>query len=93
MPKKRKHAEEKCSTPERRQNAQGDHKGSAQSTVESDVVNPQKQGFGDRNPIKNHEIRVEARLHRDRVAETVHPDDGGERSFPPGQFKPSIEPP
>lgn len=42
-----KHAEEKRSEPGRRQNAQGDHEGSAHSPEEFDVMNPQKQGLGE----------------------------------------------
>ena len=48
MPNELKHAKEKRSPPEKRQNAQGDHEGSAHTTDEFDAMNPQKQGLGDK---------------------------------------------
>lgn len=47
-----KHAKEKRAEPERRQNAQGDHEGSAHTPDEFDAMNPQKQGLGDRKKAK-----------------------------------------
>lgn len=43
MPNEPKPAKEKRSEPGRRQNAQGDHEGSAHTPDEFDVMNPQKQ--------------------------------------------------
>ncbi|MDT8853709.1 hypothetical protein RNZ50_01410 [Paracoccaceae bacterium Fryx2] len=45
-----KHAREKRTPPGKRQNAQGDPEGSAHSPDEFDVMNPQKQGLGDKKP-------------------------------------------
>ena len=45
-----KHASEKRTAPAHRQNAQGDHEGSAHTPDEFDVMNPQKQGLGDQKP-------------------------------------------
>jgi len=45
------YAKEKRSKPAYRQNAQGDHEGSAHTPDEFDVMNPQKQGLGDRKPV------------------------------------------
>ena len=42
-----KYAKEKRTPPNKRQNAQGDHEGSAHNPDEFDVMNPQKQGLGD----------------------------------------------
>lgn len=44
MPNEPKHAKEKRSEPAARQNAQGDHEGSAHTPDEFDAINPQKQG-------------------------------------------------
>ncbi|WP_209427960.1 hypothetical protein [Pararhodobacter sp. SW119] len=43
-----KPAKEKRPDPGQRQNAQGDHAGSAHSPEEFDVMNPQKQGLGEK---------------------------------------------
>lgn len=48
MPNEPKHAKEKRAPTPDRQNAQGDHEGSAHSPDEFDVMNPQKQGIGDK---------------------------------------------
>lgn len=48
MPNKPKHVKEKRAPTPHRQNAQGDHEGSAHSPDEFDAMNPQKQGFGDK---------------------------------------------
>ena len=45
-----KAAKEKRAEPLKRQNAQGDHEGSAHTPDEFDVMNPQKQGLGDKKP-------------------------------------------
>ena len=47
MPNEPKHAKEKRTPPENRQNAQGDHEGSAHGPDAFDAMNPQKQGLGD----------------------------------------------
>ncbi|TGD63980.1 hypothetical protein EYC08_11095 [Tabrizicola sp. WMC-M-20] len=47
MPNEPKAAKQKRPPPPDRQNAQGDHEGSAHSPDEFDVMNPQKQGVGD----------------------------------------------
>ncbi len=44
MPNEPKHAKEKRAEPASRQNAQGDHEGSAHRPDEFDAMNPQKQG-------------------------------------------------
>lgn len=44
MPNEPKPAKEKSTTPAKRQNAQGDHEGSAHGPHEFDVMNPAKQG-------------------------------------------------
>ena len=46
MANKPKHAKEKRAEPEKRQNAQGDHEGSAHTPDEFDALNPKKQGPG-----------------------------------------------
>jgi hypothetical protein len=46
MPNEPKPAKEKRTPPKERQNAQGDHEGSAHGTDAFDVMNPQKQGVG-----------------------------------------------
>lgn len=43
MPNEPKKAKEKRAEPEERQNAQGDHEGSAHSPEEFEVMNPKKQ--------------------------------------------------
>lgn len=48
MPNEPKHAKEKRAAPEKGQNSQGDHEGSAHTPDEFDVMNPQKQGLGDK---------------------------------------------
>ena len=47
-----KPAKEKRTDPGRRQNSQGDAEGSPHSPDKFDVMNPQKQGLGDRPPAK-----------------------------------------
>lgn len=42
---------EKGSPPER-QNAQGEHEGMAHTPDEFDVMNPERQGLGDRKPAE-----------------------------------------
>ncbi len=46
MPNEPKHAKEKRTEPTERQNAQGDHEGSAHTPDEFDVMNPKKQKVG-----------------------------------------------
>lgn len=48
MPNEPKHAKEKRPPTPDRQNAQGDHEGSEHSPDEFDVMNPQKQGLGEK---------------------------------------------
>ena len=48
-----KHAKEKRTAPAHRQNAQGDHEGSAHTPDEFDVMNPQKQGLGEKPDINS----------------------------------------
>lgn len=50
MPNEPEHALEKHMPPAQRQNAQGDHEGSAHRPEEFDVMNPQKQGIGIQTP-------------------------------------------
>lgn len=52
MPNESKKASEKRSGQERRQNAQGDHEGSAHTPDEFDTINPQKQSLADKNPLE-----------------------------------------
>jgi len=52
MPNKPTHAKEKRSHTRPRQNAQGDHEGSAHIPVEFDVMNPQKQGLGEEKQVR-----------------------------------------
>ena len=47
-----KPAKKKFSEPGHRQNAQGDHEGSAHSPDEFDALNPQKQGLGEGRKIR-----------------------------------------
>ncbi len=58
MPNEPKHAKEKRVEPEKRQNAQGDHEGSAHSPDEFDALNPQKQGLGDGKPKGAHNTGI-----------------------------------
>jgi hypothetical protein len=53
MPNEPKHAKEKRAPTPDRQNAQGDHEGSAHSPDEFDVMNPQKQGLGEKKTDRN----------------------------------------
>ncbi len=48
MPNEPRHAKEKRAPTPDRQNAQVDHEGSAHSPDEFDVMNPQKQGLGEK---------------------------------------------
>lgn len=48
-----KQAREKRPDPGERRNAQGDHEGSAHRPEEFDVMNPAKQGLGDRGRATN----------------------------------------
>lgn len=50
MPNESKPAREKRTPPAHRQNAQGDHEGSAHSPEAFDRMNPQEQGDGMRTP-------------------------------------------
>jgi hypothetical protein len=52
MANETKPAKKTGSEPGRRQNAQGDHEGSAHSPDEFDALNPQKQGLGDGRQIR-----------------------------------------
>ena len=53
MPNEPKHAKEHRAEPQKRQNAQGDHGGSAHTPGEFDVMSPQKHGLGDRKTTSN----------------------------------------
>jgi hypothetical protein len=52
MANENKPVKEMSSEPGRRQNAQGDHEGSAHSPDEFDALNPQKQGLRERRKIR-----------------------------------------
>ena len=49
MPNEPKHGKEKRTPPDKRQNAQGDHEGSAHTPDEFDVMNPQKLRLDDKD--------------------------------------------
>lgn len=65
MANRPKAAREKRSDPPKRQNAQGDHEGSAHSPEEFDVMNPQKQGRGDeqggKKPVRQPDTSPDSR--------------------------------
>lgn len=56
-----KHAKEKRPPTPERQNAQGDEEGSAHTPDEFDVMNPQKQGLGDKKPDR---LSAKPRINR-----------------------------
>jgi len=58
MPNEPKPAREKRTDPGPRQNAQGDHEGSAHSPDEFDTMNPQKQGLQRRKSVGPDKPRV-----------------------------------
>lgn len=58
MPNEPEHAKEKRAEPEKRQNAQGDHEGSAHTPDEFDIMNPRKQEIGDEKPTKTNQSQT-----------------------------------
>lgn len=56
MPNEPKHAKEKRAPSTKRQNAQGDHEGSALGVEEFDSVNPQKQGLAEKRTPRSPKI-------------------------------------
>ncbi|MFN3844892.1 MAG: hypothetical protein ACK4RZ_03585 [Paracoccaceae bacterium] len=61
MPNEPGHAKEKRAPHTRRQNAQGDHEGSAHDPEEFDVMNPQKQAPPDRDRTEKAKVPPEDR--------------------------------
>ena len=61
MPNEPKHTKEKRSQPAKLQNVQGDHEGSAHTPDEFDVMNPQKQGLGERKAVRRSRKSVDSR--------------------------------
>ncbi len=69
-----KHAKEKRAEPEKRQNSQLDHEGSAHTPDEFDVMNPQKQGLGNECRESTPKSLGRGELRRERFVGTIHPD-------------------